>query len=195
MTVAGSPMALIVEAIDSDDVLSLKALFERFAEQREQFTPFAGGTWLHYAASQGSDAVIEYLLGTGADINAGDQWDGVNALCRAAHEDRLETARLLIRRGIAFDQSSSVRDPLFAAVVGRSPALIKLLLEAGIDPSIKYSSPTMHDMDATAFALMRGERECAEILALWMAAGDETLANRATAEADRTAHRNAFPRS
>jgi hypothetical protein len=50
----------------------------------------------------------------------------------------------------------------------------------------------MEDMDAVAFALMRGEKECAEIIALWNANGDEDAAKIALNNADQIAEENAY---
>lgn len=49
--------------------------------------------------------------------------------------------------------------------MGRSPDCVQLLLDAGIDSGVTYNSETMTDMDAVAFALMRGEAECAKFIA------------------------------
>lgn len=183
-------MALIIEAINADNAEQLHLLFERLPEQRIAFTPFAGGTWLHYAAKRGSNAAIQYMLNSGMDINVGDRWDGANALCFAAQENRIESIKVLIDRGIALDVSTLSRNALFSAVVGRSPDAVKLILGAGIDARVKYDSETMHDMDAVAFALMRGERACAEIIARWNNKGGEVAAQQALSEADEIAEQS-----
>jgi hypothetical protein len=54
--------------------------------------------------------------------------------------------------------------------------VVRLLLERGIDATVRYSSETMTDMDATAFALWRGETELARIIALHLAGGNEVKA-------------------
>lgn len=193
MAVVKSPMALLIDAINADDVRTVRELFEQNPDQRDIFTPFGGGTWLHYAAQSGSDAVINYLLESGMDIDVRSRWDGITALCSAAQTNRVSTVRLLIEKGIILDTSEAVKNPLFSAIVGQSPEAVRLILEAGIDSKVRYDSPTMHDMDAIAFALMRGERECAEMIAHWNAGGDQAMADQALVEADKIAERNAHP--
>ncbi|MFN3608268.1 MAG: ankyrin repeat domain-containing protein [Hyphomonas sp.] len=190
MSQVKSPMAMLADAVAANDAEKVKGLLAKYPNQREVFTPFAGGTWLHYAAQKGSNEVVKYLLTSGMDVNVRDRSHGTNALCSAADQNRVETVKLLLEKGVVLDTSASVRNPLFAAIVGRSPEVAKLILEAGIDSKVRYNSPTMSDMDAVAFALMQGERECAEIIARWNAAGDEVEVKRILIEADKVAERN-----
>lgn len=89
------------------------------------------------------------------------------------------------------DTSASVRNPLFAAIVGQSQEVVRLLLDRGIDASVRYNSNTMIDMDATAFALWRGETELARIIALHLAGGNEVKAQALLNEAREVVSRNA----
>jgi hypothetical protein len=101
----------------------------------------------------------------------------------AANLNRFANARFLLDAGSVMDTSASVRNALFAAIVGKSPEIARLLLERGIDATVRYTSETMENMDATAFALMRGETEIARLVALHNAGGDETRAQSLLAEA------------
>ena len=56
---------------------------------------------------------------------------------------------------------------------------------------MRYNSDTMIDLNATAFALWRGENEIACIVALHLANGDEARANSLLSEAADVVERNA----
>jgi hypothetical protein len=196
MVCGGIPLksvpAQIYDAIADENVLVIELLFTRNPEQLNLQTFMAGQTWLGHAASSGKSLSVRKLVELGADPNIGTSSDGSKALCSACHSANPEIVRYLIERGAEIDTDASVRNPLFSAIVGRSPECVKVILEAGIDACVHYNSKTMDDMDAVAFALMRGERECAEIIARWIAKGDEAAATKALTEADEIAHRNAY---
>jgi hypothetical protein len=97
----------------------------------------------------------------------------------------------LLDSGAILDTDASVRNPLFASIVGRSPSIAHVLLKRGINSRARYTTSTMQDMDATAFALMRGEHECARVIALWNANGDGEAAAAALIAADQIATRTA----
>jgi len=183
----------IVNAIRSGDCEAIKLLFTQDPEQKEFYGPFGATTWLCYAAAHGSLHAIETLIGIGLDINKGDKHDNICPISYAADKGRHEVVAYLLSQGAVLDTSLSIRNPLFAAIVGRSPETVKLLLEAGIDSKVRYNSKTMKNMDAVAFARMQGEMACARMIALWNANGDETLAKEALIEAERIAYDNAKP--
>ena len=79
----------------------------------------------------------------------------------------------------------------FAAIVGQSPEVVRLLLERGIDASVRYNSETMTDMDAAAFALWRGENDLTRIIALHLAGGNEVKAQALLKAAREVVSRNA----
>jgi len=58
----------------------------------------AGWTALIYAATGGHDAIVTYLLGEGARINAQSP-NGTTALMMAVREGRMSTAELLMAKG------------------------------------------------------------------------------------------------
>jgi len=132
---------------------ALQALLEAEPEQITAFTPFAGGTWLHYAARDGDAHIVSYLLSRGIDVNIGDAREGRAPLCDACAGNNPDVVRLLLASGSSIDTTDSVRNPLFAAIIGRSPDSVTLLLDRGMDTSVAYDSPRMKQMDAVAFAL------------------------------------------
>lgn len=183
-------LAAMVEAIDTGDAERIRRLLQEHPEQRTAYTPFAGGTWLHYAALESTLEVVRLLVEAGFDVNQGDRWQGANSLSRAALAGRLDIAEYLLEQGAALDVGSPTRNALFGAIVGRSPEIAKLLLDRGIDSRVRYDSDTMTNMDAVAFAMMRGEREIAHLIARWNAHGDEAAAQAAVAEGLRIAREN-----
>jgi uncharacterized protein len=181
----------IVEAIKGEDCEAIERLFHENPDQVSAFTPIGGQTWLGYAAQLGKLEAVKALVSVGLDVNQGDKHDGDKPLGSAAANNHYDVAAYLLSAGAVMDVSLSVRNPLFAAIVGRSPDIVRLLLQSGIDSKVRYTSETMKDMDAVAFALMRGETECARIIAQWNAHGDEGVAGTALAEADKIAEKNA----
>lgn len=182
---------LIADAIDSENRESIVNLFSENPEQKSVHTFFGGQTWLGYAAEKGKLESAKTLLNIGLEVNAGDKREGSPAISSAAASGHLEIVDFLLKSGATMDVSTSVRNPLFAAIVGRSPKIVGLLLESGVDSKVRYNSKTMKEMDAVAFALMRGEAECARLIALWNSNGDEEAADASLAEADKIAEKNA----
>lgn len=182
----------IIEAINADDEVALKQIFNENPAELDVQTFMGGQTWLGYACQKGKLAAVQCLLTLGARPEIGDKHDGAQPICSAARFGHADIVVLLLQHGVPLEVDASVRNPLFAAVVGRSPESVELLLAAGIDSRARYNSSTMADMDAVAFALMRGEQQCAEIIARWNARGDEGEMQRALAIADKIANINAY---
>ena len=107
------------------------------------------------------------------------------------------------------DVSASVRNPLFAAVPGwardRHPVhgsdtppenylkIAELLLDYGIDSTVRYNTDTMKNMDAMAFACMWGRQDIARLIAERQAEGDAGLVETLLLQADRIAEDNTEP--
>lgn len=176
-------MGRLWDAIRAGDVEEVARVLRADQGLLETRPPFAGGTWLHLAAAIGNLEVVKYLVDAGLNVNDASTQDGDLPLGAAAAEGRLDIARYLLDRGSRMDTSASVRNPLFAAIVGRSADIARLLLERGIVATVRYNSDTMKDMDATAFAIMRGEGEIARIVALHNAGGDAKKAEALLADA------------
>lgn len=189
----------IIDAIDNGDCETIRALITEHPEQKDFYTPFGGATWLGYAAAHGTLDAVKTLIDLGLDVNNGGKYDEGKSISNAADNGRPDVVAYLLSQGAVLDTSLSVRNPLFAAIIGgtpkddRSPEVVKLLLEAGIDSKVRYNSKTMKNMDALAFARMWGNMECARMIALWNANGDEALAKEALVEAERIAYANTEP--
>ena len=80
------------------------------------WTPF--GTWLHDAASHGKLEIVRWLVSQGVDINAYNEANERTPLCDAAAEGHTEIVKHLIEAGASLDVSDSVRNALFASIVG-----------------------------------------------------------------------------
>jgi len=184
----------MVEAIRAEACEKIQRLLQENPEQISFNTPFGTQSWLGYAAQIGKLISAKVLVANGIDVNTGDKRDNRKPICGAAANGHLELVEYLIDSGSILDTSLSVRNPLFAAVVGKSSKITQLLLEAGIDSSVRYNSATMTNMDTLAFSLMRGEQKCAEIIAQWNAKNYRVKANALLEEAKSIAENNKFGR-
>jgi ankyrin repeat protein len=122
------------------------------------------GSWLHMAASSGRIKVVQNLLDKNVDIDLKSGVFNGSALNEAATQGHTEIVGCLLGAGAAMDVTSSERNPLFGAILARSLKTAKILIDAGIDWHVKYTSKTMKDMDAYAFAIERGQTEIASYL-------------------------------
>ncbi len=183
------PQGIIYKEIrESGSVDNLKQLFAADPDLLSFKVP-SSGAWLHLAAACSSTEIIDYLLDLGFDINSKDNNYGDTPIHRAAMEPRPENVKFLLARGAILDVSTSVGNLLFGAIVGRSPECARLLIDAGIDTRASYvleGEVKIHS-DAIAFAMLRGEAEIAQMVALHNAQGDEAKARELVAEGDRIA--------
>jgi hypothetical protein len=196
----------VADAIDTGELAKVKEVFAHHPEQIEAYTPFAGGTWLHYAAGKGFIDIIQYLVGRGLNVNSRSRHDDRTPLTDAANAGHFGAVEYLLEHGAELDTSTSIGNPLFAAIsgsvqvnatwgppTGEAARIVRLLLERGIDSRVRYDSPTMKNVDAIAFAVMAGASELAHIIALWNTNGDEQEAERAISEARSIAMDNTEP--
>jgi ankyrin repeat protein len=181
--------ARISAAIRDKNLSALQQIMASEPRQISAFTPFAGGTWLHFAAREGNEEAVSYLLSRGMDVNVGDAREGRGALCDACLGGHANVTALLLRSGALIDTSDPVKDPLFSSIIGRSVECAKLLLDAGVDTTIAYSGGSMKQMTALAFAIERGEIEIATMIARF-GASNEAEAQRKLGEAREVAQRN-----
>jgi ankyrin repeat protein len=162
--------------------------------------PNVGGpenwTCLSVACSHGDAELVRVLLEAGAEPNDNDslyhsvepadpsctllllehgaEVPGTNALAHALDYDRIDRVRLLLDHGA----DPNERAPIHHAILrGRSPEVIRLLVERGAD----LAHRDRHGLTAYQQAVRRGRRELAEALAALgapteLAAADEALA-------------------
>lgn len=127
-------------------------------------TPF--GTWLHMAAAHGKMDIVQWLVSHGMDVNVRGATIEGRPLDEAAAAGNVDIVNFLIGSGATLDVSDSVRNPLLSAIVeGVSEshtAVAKLLIDAGIDTTIRY--PNLHNMDALEYAKEWGRSDIVALL-------------------------------
>lgn len=172
MAIEKKPAAYIWEAISGGNTKEVERLFHQNPDQINAYIPFGGGTFLHLAASKSSLEVVKCLIKSGFELNKTGNTEGETAIVAACTKGNYDIVEYLLDLGAVLDVSTTSRNPLFGAIVGRSIEIVRLLLERGIDSSIQYTGGTMTEMDAIAFAFERGESEIATIIAKWNANGN-----------------------
>jgi ankyrin repeat protein len=156
------PFRVTSEILNKGDLAAFKAFIEAEPGRLNAVTVF--GTWLHMAILRHQPAIARYLVDAGIDVNVNAGILKSNSLSVAASEGDLETLKYLHTRGVIFDTSEPTRNPLFGAIYGGHKDVARYLLENGIDHSVAYTSDTMTNMDAFAFATERGQTEIAEMI-------------------------------
>jgi ankyrin repeat protein len=125
--------ALIIAASGGDS-LSVRELLARGAsiDARDR----NGGTALAHAAYWGHARVVDELIRSGASIDAPDD-EGQTPLARALILGQPPVVQLLLKHGAAPDVADfeGTTPLMLAAESPRPEALIRLLLEAGADPT------------------------------------------------------------
>ncbi|PMC35755.1 hypothetical protein CJ195_18430 [Bacillus sp. UMB0899] len=143
----------------------LKEVQELIGDDKEILnTMTAFGTWLHVAAKQGHFEIVKFLIDKGIDIDARGGTFDASALNLAAGAGQLEIVKYLIESGAELDESLAKRNPLFGAIYGGHKEVVELLVDSGIDISVRYTGESMKDMDAYEYAREFGQTEIAEYL-------------------------------
>ncbi len=149
-------------AIREGDAAKVEELIGGSSEVLNMSNPL--GSWLHIAARTGQVEVAKKLVELGIDVNSTGGAAGGNALNIAASEGHLELVKFLINRGANLDVSKPERNPLFAAIHNGHFDVARILIDSGIDTSVKYTGETMVEMDAVAFADEWGRTEIKTLL-------------------------------
>lgn len=144
---------------DAPEVERLLAAHPKLLDHQSVF-----GSWLHVAAGAGSLDVVKLLLRLGADVNLQGGIEGGNPLHLAASHGHLEVAQHLLLHGAEMDLREPMWNPLFGAIHGGHTEMARLLIDSGIDVSVKYSGSNMRDMDALAYARAWGRTDIALML-------------------------------
>jgi ankyrin repeat protein len=152
----------IRSAIKQGNVERVMNLIGSEKSRLQMMTPF--GTWLHVAAAQGQLQIVKWLVENGADVNAEGGIAGGGALHVAASDGHLEIVEYLMDCGALLSVSKSRINPLFGAIYNGHTSIAKFLIDRGIDMRIRYTSETMENMDALAFAREQGREDIVKLL-------------------------------
>lgn len=82
----------------------------------------------------------------------------------AASEGKLQVVEYLISYGVKMDVSKPRNNPLFGAIYQGNVEVAKLLIESGIDTTIKYNNEFMRNKDALLLAKEMGQEEIVYLL-------------------------------
>jgi Ankyrin repeats (3 copies) len=202
------PVWMLIDYIDKEDLKEISNMLKKYPNLSTSFTAFRGVGVLQYASENSKIDVVKCLVDNGCDVNFPARWDGDNSLTGACNGGHYDIVEYLLDHGAAMDVSTSVRNPLFAAITesvkesmnktwgpstGEAPRIVRLLLERGIDSKVSYNTRTMKNMDAVAFSVMMGAHDLAHIIALWNAGGDKTAAQTVMAKGLHIAKLNTKP--
>jgi ankyrin repeat protein len=149
----------IHDAVKEGRIEDLIALLDANPEAIDENRSF--GTLLHVAASAGQIEIAKELVRKGVDVNErGGTFMG-NALNEAATDGHYEMVKYLLEEGSEMDESDSVGNPLWGAILRDNVKIAQLLIDHGIDFNIKYGDM---QMDAEAFAKEQGAGHCYHLL-------------------------------
>ena len=124
--------------------------------------------------------VIQHLVDAGLDVNAKTKGSAINALSLAATNKRPELVAYLIEKGAVIDTSASYRNPFIAAASSGDIATAKILIDAGIDPSLKYRG-----RDALWFAAGQRNQDMVDFIIDHQSNGNPSAAKRLRKRADK----------
>jgi ankyrin repeat protein len=167
---AGRPETPLTQAAVRNDVAALRQLLDDGHRADE-----GGDSWtaLIWASRSGSIEAINLLLDSGADVNlpgsTGDNWDAT-PLQHAILKRQPAAVRLLLDRGADLNRGAGRGSlaPLLLAAGDTDPAILKLLLAHGADPTVEdengataltraVSAGTLHGPDRPMFGGCRVE--------------------------------------
>lgn len=117
------------------------------------------------ASAAGEVAELARLVRAGRDIDAQDGY-GQTALMRSAHAGRSDAVKWLIANGANLDHTSKFGlSAVMLAVVGDHPRIVRVLVAAGADTSLRGTgAPGFRDKTAADLAEARGDQRLARFL-------------------------------
>ena len=148
------------KAIRNGDLATLQQLYNQNEDIFHVYTPV--GTVLHLAAEYNQSAIVKWLIEMGMDIDIEDKNYGHTPIRNAISEGHVDLFKEMFQLGakIYFENPKHPhQDPLFGAILAGSKEMAQLLIDHGVDTTIRY----FERKDA---ALMAKEQNQTEILAL-----------------------------
>ena len=127
-----SPLSWVLVPNPANALSIVRILFNHGASANEICDKFDRSRPLHLAAKRQNLGVIEFLLDSGAFIDAQDAC-GLTPLAIAILEDNIECCRLLLARGAQAHFIDVQGDSLFAHTELQNPLIAELLLQYGAD--------------------------------------------------------------
>lgn len=123
-------------------------------------------TALHEAALRGYDAIVEYLLSEGANIDAKTVSDkptlsGITPLIYAVRDGHVNTAKILLDHGANVDIIPNNYTLLGIAVTTDNSDLISLVLDCGVDINASHGEGSIPPL---SLALAKGKYQSARFL-------------------------------
>ena len=152
----------IRKAIKNGDLELVIQLLGDNQERLEFISAF--GPWLHVAADSGHLDIVKWLVSKGADIHAVGGILRARALDEAVSGGHLPIVEYLVGQGAKFDTTSSVRNPLFLAIVCGRTEIAKFLIEKGIDTKVRHTGENFKNMDALEFARQWGRLDICKLI-------------------------------
>lgn len=131
---------ILTRAARDGDIESLQSGISVLPSIDAPLTP-EGANALFVAAHSGQKAVVEFLLESGANVNALKSDDNTTALHAAAQEGHLEIVESLVKAGADVNRPNSDGcSPLWMAAVDGHADIVSFLIESGSDPNTKRRS-------------------------------------------------------
>ena len=155
---AQRPETPLTEAAARNDVDAVRRLLgdgHKADEGGDSWTP------LIWASRSGSIEAINLLLDSGADVNlpgsTGDNWDAT-PLQHAILQRQPAAVRLLLDRGADLNRGAGPGSlaPLLLAAGDTDPAILKLLIAHGADPTVRCLAAVASKRCARSSRTIRG---------------------------------------
>ncbi|WP_299407960.1 ankyrin repeat domain-containing protein [Acaryochloris sp. IP29b_bin.148] len=129
----GDVSTRLIEAVQQEDVETLKTLLNANAGDPNTRDPDTGLTLLMMAACQAHKDMVQILLEAGADVWTADSKTGATALHKTCQGGNLEIAKLLLDHGAFIDAVTPTmgHTPIMDALWYKWPELVKLLVDHG----------------------------------------------------------------
>lgn len=160
------------DALDSRDHNAIRSIVSNNRSVIDSYWTSEG--WPDLLAGRGELTTLKLLFELGFSINFREAREGYLPICSASRSGHADVVAYLISLGQPLDVSPSVCNPLMGAISGgRSAECVRLLLDAGIDAGHRYKGGPRGEMTATAYAVMHGLPEIADMIAAHLAEGDE----------------------